>query len=198
MAVSGIVIGLGNPEEQYRNTRHNFGWLVLDAVLHELVIRGENVKILKKPKGPYYLWSCGLNGADWLFCKPLTYMNASGEAVAPLVRFYQIIPENIFVLQDELDLPFGRMRLKQGGGAAGHNGLKSIISHLGSSDFCRLRLGIGKPEENTISYVLNRFKPEERNNLDKIINFAAFSVLKYIEKGFDSILQEVNSFHVEQ
>lgn len=203
MNVAGLVVALGNPGKQYQHTRHNMGWLVLDELL-DLLARHMPIQSLKSPKGPFELWRCTLGGAlncwkegDWLFCKPLTYMNLSGEAVGMLAHFYRIAPEDILVLHDEIDLPLGRIRLKKGGSTAGHNGLKSLNSHLGSSAFVRMRFGVGKPEVGDVSnYVLGKFRPHEQDDVKEIVSFGAEASLAYMCRGFSAVLQEVNSFRL--
>lgn len=195
MDLSGLIVALGNPGKQYEHTRHNFGWMVLDEILELLGRRGEVVNVAKGPKVPMRLWRAGIGGGDWLLCKPETYMNLSGEAVGALVHFYRLPVETVFVLHDEVDLPLGRLKLKRGGGTAGHNGLKSIAAHLGSQDFVRLRLGVGKPVHGDVAdYVLARFRPEEAEVRRKVTEFAAVMSLDYTCRDFNKVMSEVNSF----
>ena len=158
-----LLVGLGNPGQKYENTRHNIGFRFLDerASWNQLW----NWKFESKYKAEI------IKGNVWweqiLLCKPQTYMNLSGEAVAPLARFYQIPPENILVLHDEIDFVTGRIALKLGWSAAGHNGLKSIIEKLGTRDFWRLRIGVDRPavSSQVSDWVLSSFKPEEKKLL---------------------------------
>ena len=204
MNVAGLVVALGNPGQQYQNTRHNLGWLVLDELLDLLARQHMSLQTLKSPKGPFELWRCNPGGAfncwkegEWLFCKPQTYMNLSGEAVGVLAHFYRIAPEDILVLHDEIDLPLGRIRLKKGGSTAGHNGLKSLNSHLGSSAFVRMRFGVGKPEVGEVSnYVLAKFRPHEQADVKEVVDFGAKASLAYMCQGFAAVVQEVNSFRL--
>ena len=162
-----LIVGLGNPGPEYENTRHNTGfwWVdaaarqlgaapVFDRSYHGLVIR------VNRPEGPLWL------------LQPMTYMNLSGKSVAPLARFFKIEPAEILVVHDELDLPPGQMKLKQGGGAAGHNGLKDILAQLGSPDFWRLRIGIGHPglRSEVADWVLRRPPLEDRLTIDQCVN----------------------------
>ncbi|MBB1557663.1 MAG: aminoacyl-tRNA hydrolase [candidate division SR1 bacterium] len=158
-----LLVGLGNPGQKYENTRHNIGFRFLDerASWNQL----GNWKFESKYKAEIIKGNIG--GEQILLCKPQTYMNLSGEAVAPLARFYQIPPENILVLHDEIDFVTGRIALKLGGSAAGHNGLKSIIEKLGTRDFWRLRIGVDRPavSSQVSDWVLSSFKPEEKKLL---------------------------------
>ena len=195
MNLAGLVVALGNPGNEYKNTRHNLGWMVLDQLISQLERSGVSVNETKGPKGSYQLWRAKIKGQEWLFCKPLTFMNLSGEAVAPLANFYRINVENILVLHDEIDLPLGRVRIKKGGGTAGHNGLKSLAQCLGSKDFVRLRLGVGKPDRGDVAnYVLAKFAPAEQASLDEVLDFAVESVYSYMISDFASVLQAINSF----
>ncbi len=193
--LAGLVVALGNPGNQYKNTRHNLGWLALDEFIARLERSGVQVQEAKGPKGAYTLWRAKIKGQEWLLCKPQTFMNLSGEAVGPLAHFYRIEPENILVLHDEIDLPLGRVKIKKGGGAAGHNGLKSLVQCLGSKEFARLRLGVGKPEQGQVAnYVLAKFGPEEQGVLNQVLDFAVEAVYAYMTSDFAGVLQTVNSF----
>jgi len=199
MNLAGLIVALGNPGKQYEETRHNLGWLVLDEFISDLLRFGTQVNEVKGPKAALTLWRAKINGADWLMCKPLTYMNRSGEAVGALARFYRIEPEDVLVLHDEVDLPLGRMKLKKGGGNAGHNGLKSLTQHLGSQDFSRLRLGVGKPERGEMAnYVLAKFRGDEADILREVIEFAADQIYQYTREDFDKVVAEVNSFNASK
>ena len=142
MAMAGLIVGLGNPGPQYALTRHNLGFLAIDALLE----CAGRVSQLGKSGFKADIWQGCLPGSHdtWLFAKPQTFMNLSGEAVQPLAAWYRIEPARILVIHDEVDLPPGRMKCKQGGGNAGHNGLKSLTERLGTPDFWRLRLGVGR------------------------------------------------------
>jgi PTH1 family peptidyl-tRNA hydrolase len=150
-----LVIGLGNPGREYQDTRHNVGFMIIDrlAAAAGLPLRKEGkAEVARTP--------------DFLVCKPLTYMNASGEAVGALARFYKIEPVEMLVVVDDMALPLGRLRLRPGGSAGGHNGLKSIFAHLGTTEVPRLRIGIGGAAHGAATgHVLGRFAPEEREDL---------------------------------
>ena len=164
-----MLVGLGNPGPEYEDTRHNAGFWWLDAVAREL-------KATLQPERSYFGRAARINrsGAEagplWLLA-PMTYMNLSGKSVAALARFFKIAPPEILIAHDELDLQPGQMKLKQGGSAAGHNGLKDIQPQLGSGDFWRLRLGIGHPGVKTevVNYVLRKPPREQREAIDDCI-----------------------------
>ena len=197
MAFAGLIVALGNPGKEYEETRHNLGWMALDEFIADLSRVGVQVNEIKGPKAALTLWRAKINGTDWLMCKPLTYMNKSGEAVGALLRFYRIEPENMLVLHDEVDLPLGRIKLKKGGGTAGHNGLKSLAQHLGSQEFARLRLGVGKPVRGEVAnYVLARFRSDEADVLAEVVKFAAAQAYEYTREDFDKVVARVNSFNL--
>ena len=166
-----LFVGLGNPGPEYESTRHNAGFWWVDAVARKLgaTLHAERsyhglVARVNRPRP-------GVDGPVWLL-EPQTYMNRSGQSVAALARFFKIAPQEILVAHDELDLPPGQMKMKQGGGHAGHNGLKDIQAHLGSADYWRLRLGIGHPgiKAEVPDYVLRKPAPEHREALEQAID----------------------------
>lgn len=164
-----LITGLGNPGSQYADTRHNIGFVTLDA----LVVSNEAVDVSKSSfHGSLY------KKGSLLFLKPQTFMNRSGDSVGSVASFYKIEPEKIIVIHDDLDLPFGALRFKFGGGNGGHNGLKSIDTTIGSS-YLRVRLGIGKPEykSQVSSYVLSPFGETERTYLSGWVKDAAAAAL---------------------
>ena len=158
-----LVVGLGNPGAEYEDNRHNLGFWFIDRLAQEL-------KVALAPQGKFF-GHVGRLGDLWLL-KPTTFMNRSGQAVVALARFYKIIPDEILVVHDELDLQPGVIRLKQGGGNGGHNGLKDIQAHLTTPDFWRLRLGIGHPGERNevVNYVLKAPRREEQELIDPAID----------------------------
>ncbi|WP_411822174.1 aminoacyl-tRNA hydrolase [Leptospira sp. 'Mane'] len=161
-----LIVGLGNPGKKYEHNRHNIGFLILDAFVKS---QGESWKENKK-------YSESLITRDNYkihLVKPLEYMNLSGKAVQTFAQLYKIPATNIIVVQDEVDLPFGKIKNKIGGGTAGHNGLKDIVEKIGSSDFHRLRFGVGKPEKGQMEvadYVLQNFSEEERKEFDALLS----------------------------
>ncbi|MFV0350006.1 MAG: aminoacyl-tRNA hydrolase [Halodesulfovibrio sp.] len=198
MQAAGLIVGLGNPGKEYENTRHNLGFMAVDHLMDDARrFNSDAVSPLSTGKKKYLLWKCMPGGlrSTWLVAKPQTYMNLSGEAVGHICGFYNLDPEQVVVVHDELDLPLGRMRFKTGGGLAGHNGLKSIAQHLGTRDFHRLRLGIGKPEHaNTSGYVLSRFAGEEVRTVEQVLDGALKGMLAFIEKGAAEAVHVVNAF----
>mgnify|MGYP000249308274 FL=1 len=158
-----LVVGLGNPGAEYEDNRHNLGFWFIDRLAQDL-------KVVLAPQGKFF-GHVGRLGDLWLL-KPTTFMNRSGQAVVALARFYKIIPDEILVVHDELDLQPGVIRLKQGGGNGGHNGLKDIQAHLTTPDFWRLRLGIGHPGERNevVNYVLKAPRREEQELIDPAID----------------------------
>ncbi|MFZ1061721.1 MAG: aminoacyl-tRNA hydrolase [Candidatus Rokuibacteriota bacterium] len=164
-----LIVGLGNPGAQYEDTRHNAGFWWVEALAQKL---GVSLKPESKFHGRVARWA-GKSGEIWLLC-PDTFMNLSGKSVAALARFYKIEPESVLVAHDELDLLPGSARFKQGGGHGGHNGLKDMHTQLGSSNYWRLRIGIGHPgdREAVIGYVLGKPQMAERDLIEKSIEAA--------------------------
>ncbi len=174
-----LIVALGNPGIEYEMTRHNVAWVLIDSI--DCI----NEKPWKeKFKGLYTEYS--INGERRFFLKPMTYMNLSGESVQPLCHFFKIKPEEILVVQDELDLPFGEIAFKSGGGLAGHNGLKSIAAHLGTQNFKRMRIGIGRPDRGSVSnWVLGKFPLEDDDKLSRVIQNCDEALLVCLQKGFE-------------
>jgi PTH1 family peptidyl-tRNA hydrolase len=169
-----LVAGLGNPGREYQRTRHNVGFMVLDRLAADAQLPWEFSS----------KWNAGWTKADAILVKPATFMNRSGEAVAAIAGFYKIAPEEILVVLDDFALPLGRLRLRQQGSSGGHNGLESVLEHLGTESIARLRVGIGgAPVEGATDYVLGRFFEEEQTLLDATIRRAAEAVKCAIDKG---------------
>ncbi len=180
MSESGIrlLVGLGNPGEQYKSTRHNVGFWLVDRIA---AAGRESFRAETKLSGE--LSRISVAGSDLRLLKPMTYMNRSGQSVAAVARYYGITPEQILIAHDELDLPVGQVRLKQGGGHAGHNGLRDTIAMLGSRDFWRLRIGIAHPGDRTLvtGYVLGR---PSREDAEQIL-----AALEDAERGLDDLVR---------
>jgi PTH1 family peptidyl-tRNA hydrolase len=184
-----LVVGLGNPGKKYAKTKHNVGFLVVDEI-------GEKVGIelnKKKFKGIY--GEGAVNGGKLLLLKPETFMNLSGEAVSSIKNFYDIPTDNIIVVHDEMDLGLGIIRIKSGGGSAGHNGIKSIISRIGSEDFKRVRIGIGKPlvKDEGADHVLKGFKGDQDKIIQDTIVRAAEAVLCIMSEGLEKAMNKYNT-----
>ena len=183
-----LVVGLGNPGEEYDKTRHNVG-----AEVVEILARRHGGK-LRKQKERSLTDQVNVGGKRMALAIPLTYMNLSGEAVAPLVRRYGVEPGQLVVVQDEMDFELGRLQVKDGGGLAGHNGLKSIVAHLHTQDFVRVRIGIGKPpgQRQGADHVLRRFSKTERKEIDVALEEAADAVELILAEGVDVAMNRVN------
>lgn len=175
MEYRGIVAGLGNPGPQYDKSRHNCGFMFLSELL-ELALEEGQAEEMNGKKFNCLLWRIALPRLEgtWLAVKPLTFMNNSGLCLQPLMAWYKMEPSQLVVVHDELDIPPGELRFKLGGGLAGHNGLSSISSQLGSKDFYRLRIGIGKPvnKGNMIAWVLGHPEKIELDQIETVISEA--------------------------
>ncbi|WP_317889886.1 aminoacyl-tRNA hydrolase [Sutcliffiella deserti] len=183
-----VFVGLGNPGRQYEQTRHNIGFMVID----ELADRWNISLSQSKFKGIY---GQGIvNGEKVLLVKPLTYMNLSGECVRPLLDFYKLEAEDVVIVYDDLDLPVGKLRLRQKGSAGGHNGIKSLILHLQTQNFNRIRMGIDRPTngQSVSDYVLGRFSQEEQPDITWAVKRASEACEEALEKEF---LQVMNTFN---
>ena len=181
-----LIVGLGNPGDEYRGTRHNVGFMVADTIAtrHALGWRHRDQVLLAKNFG-----------ADaFLVAKPLTYMNRSGDVVGELMRYYGVGPEDLLVIVDEAALPFGRLRARARGSAGGHNGLKSIIERLETTEFARLRLGVGRgdPRRDLADHVLARFEPDERAELEAFIARAADAAELFAAEGIEKVMNQYN------
>lgn len=176
-----LVVGLGNPGPDYANTRHNIGWMLLDE---SPAFRSSIWK--SKFKG---LYAEGIHkGHKFYGLKPQTFMNLSGESVQPLAAFFKIEPSNILVIHDELDIPFGQVHFKMGGGLAGHNGLKSMAACLGTDQFARMRIGIGRPVHGTVAnWVLSPFSKEEQVQLPLLIEKLHDPMLSCVVDGLNKV-----------
>ncbi|WP_018924729.1 aminoacyl-tRNA hydrolase [Salsuginibacillus kocurii] len=184
-----LIVGLGNPGRKYKKTRHNVGFEALDAAAKQLGIKFKKAKLVKGSVAEY-----GIANEKVIFLKPKTFMNLSGEAVQPLADYYNIELENILVIYDDLDLSPGALRLRQSGGHGGHNGIKSLISHLGSKEFKRIRIGVGRPPEgvSVTSHVLGTFAPDEKKEVENTINTAAKACETWTNSDFQQVMNEYN------
>lgn len=187
--VDWLVVFLGNPGLKYENTRHNAGFMAADAFEKKHGIK------INKAKFKSLTASCEIGGDRILAMKPQTYMNLSGEAVAQAANFYKIPPERIIVLSDEISLPIGKIRVRSKGSAGGHNGLKSIISSIGSSEFPRIRIGVGSPphpDYDMKDWVLAVFKNQDAEDMEHAVERAAEAVESYITDGCDRTMNKYN------
>lgn len=186
--VEWLIVGLGNPGRRYAETRHNAGFHVVDrlAVLENLAFDERRNKAL--------LARGRIEGAGVALVKPQTYMNLSGQAVAPLARFYKVPPERILVIYDDLDLPLGVMKLRIKGGSAGHNGMESVIAQLGTKEFPRLRLGIDRPPGRMAGkdYVLQRYTEAQWQTATEMYERAVEAVRAMLREGLDRAMNQFN------
>ena len=186
MELKGIIAGLGNPGIQYAATRHNMGFAAVQSFLEQARSQGASVEPLSGAKFRAELWKVTFSRQEtWLAAMPMTFMNLSGESIQPLLNWYKTPPQSLLVIHDELDLPPGKIKLQFGGSPAGHNGLKSIQQRLGTADFYRLRIGVGRPPDrgNDISWVLGRFSPEDASVMEKTFPFISRVIACYVEDG---------------
>jgi PTH1 family peptidyl-tRNA hydrolase len=182
MAEPLLVVGLGNPGPNYAKTRHNVGFVVADLLAGRI---GSGFKAHRKSGAD--IATGRLAGRAVVLAKPRTYMNESGRNVGPLAKFYSVAPADVIVIHDELDIDFGRIRLKFGGGVAGHNGLKSVAAALGTKDFQRVRVGVGRPpgRKDAATYVLEPFSSVERPEVPTICEQAADATELLIAQGLE-------------
>ena len=187
--VTWIVVGLGNPGDKYENTRHNAGFLVVD----ELARRG-NFSV-RKVKHKALTETAVIGGQGVLVMKPTTYMNLSGEAVGDAARFYKIPADHVLVISDDTDLPVGKLRIRKSGSAGGHNGLKSIIQHLGGDKFPRLKVGVGgkpHPDYDMADWVLGKLQGEDKKVFDEAVKKAAEAIECLLKEGADKAMNKFN------
>jgi PTH1 family peptidyl-tRNA hydrolase len=184
-----IIVGLGNPGSKYWNTRHNVGYAALDALAERLHTKVDRVKF----QG--LLGQGTIEGNKVVLLKPTTYMNLSGQSVQAAARFYKVPPEHIIVLSDDISLEPGRLRVRKSGSAGGHNGLKSIISCIGSQEFPRIKIGVGAkphPDYDLADWVLGTFPLAEREAMDEVYKRAAEAAITLVTKGPEAAANKFN------
>lgn len=183
-----LIVGLGNPGNQYEDTRHNIGFKVVDNIAKEY-----NIEINRqKFKG-----MCGegfINGEKVILLKPTTYMNLSGESVREIVDFYKLSNEDVLVIYDDISLDVGRLRIREKGSAGGHNGIKSIIAHLGTDIFPRIKVGVGQPNVDLVNYVLGKFTKEEMEVLSESIDASTKAAKEIISSDVKTAMNIYNGF----
>ena len=191
MAEPLLVVGLGNPGPQYAKTRHNVGFMVADVLAARI---GEPFKVHKKSGAEVATGRLGARSV--VLAKPRCYMNESGRQIGPLAKFYSIAPSDVIVVHDELDIDFGKVRLKLGGGEGGHNGLRSVANALGSKDFQRVRIGIGRPpgRKDPAAFVLEPFSSTERTEVPTLCELAADATELLAEVGLEPAQNQVHAW----
>lgn len=188
--VEWLIVGLGNPGQKYLKNRHNAGWHVLDTIVRDHPqFRFDE----KRSKG--LLARGELAGVKVALLKPQTYMNLSGESVGPVVRFYKIPPQRVVVIYDEMDLPLATLKIRPKGGAGGHNGMRSVIQHLGTEEFPRLRLGVGRPPGQMPgqAYLLQDFRPDEWEAMLATYERAAKAIEVLVSQGLNTAMNQFNA-----
>ncbi len=191
MAEPLLVVGLGNPGDNYARTRHNIGFMVADVLAARL-----GLKFKAHKRSGAEVASGGLAGHSVLLAKPRCYMNESGRQIGPLAKFYSVAPTDIVVIHDDLDLEFGRIRLKIAGGEGGHNGLRSVVAALGTKEFQRVRIGIGRPpgRKDPATFVLENFTAAERAEVPTICEQAADATELLIELGLEPAQNRIHAW----
>jgi len=186
-----LVVGLGNPGREYEFTPHNVGFMVCDSLSSSF---GFDFSLQKKFKG--LLGEFKIEDNHIRVLKPLTYMNLSGESVYPTLDFFKISLHNLIVIHDDLDLPLGRIRIKKNSSSGGHKGVQSIINALGSKDFVRIRIGVGR-EKDAVKYVLSRFSEDKLEIVKRVVLVSADAVIDVITKGLNYSMSKYNGLSVE-
>ena len=188
-----IIVGLGNPGVEYANTPHSVGFETVDAIASAAGVTWEE-------KRQYQcLWTrVSIAGTSCLLVKPQTYMNLSGESVAPIVKYQNATSADLIVVQDDIDLALGRLRIRKGGSCGGHNGIRNLIERLGTSDFVRLKLGVGKDKSDVIAHVLGKFDPASRKIMDQEVAAAVKAVVEIVRNGPDKAMNVFNGFNAAE
>jgi peptidyl-tRNA hydrolase, PTH1 family len=182
-----LIVGLGNPGTRYARSRHNVGFMIVERVAHAHDLRFARKRFNAE------IAEGDIAGTRVMVAKPQTYMNSSGEAVGKLFAFYKIAPADLLVVYDDLDLPLGKMRLRPQGSAGGHHGMESIIARIGTSDFARLRVGIGRPNpDDDIDHVLGAFNHTERAAMDETFACAIEAIEMWVRDGISKAMNEFN------
>jgi peptidyl-tRNA hydrolase, PTH1 family len=187
-----LVFGLGNPGSRYQNTRHNLGFMVVDRISADFQAKTE------KTKFDAVYGKTRIDDIDVILAKPMTFMNKSGGSVSRFAGFYNVSTQDILIIHDDMDLDFGRIKINEKGGDGGHKGIRSIIDAIGKNDFCRLRIGIGRPEAgmNAADYVLTQFYPTERKMLENIIAKARDAAVTFLCNGVKEGMNRFNQMTI--
>ena len=184
-----VIAGLGNPGAQYENTPHSVGFEAVDAIAAEIGASWEMKRAFNSlmARGTFA-------GQSVILVKPQTFMNLSGDAIAPIVKYSNAKPADLLVIQDDIDLPVGRMRIRKDGSCGGHNGIRNIIERLGTPNFTRLKLGVGKDKSNVIAHVLGKFDPTTRKTMDAVVAEAVRAAEKIVREGPDKAMNAYNGW----
>ena len=187
-----IIAGLGNPGTRYDGTPHNIGFEAVDAIAAEAGAVWESKKAFN-----CLMARCTFVGVQVLLVKPQTFMNLSGDSVAPIVKYHNAAVADLLVIHDDIDLPAGRIRLRKGGSSGGHNGIKSVVERLGDPNFVRLKLGVGKDRDNVIAHVLGKFAPEVRKTMDAVVAASVKAAAAVLRNGPDRAMNEFNGWSAD-
>ncbi|HEY9831539.1 MAG TPA: aminoacyl-tRNA hydrolase [Stenomitos sp.] len=195
LVIPQLIVGLGNPESKYDKTRHNIGFEAVDALAKTWQISWSENRRFQAFIGE----GRGANGDKIRLLKPLTYMNRSGQAIRSATDWYKLPPESTLIIYDDMDLSIGRLRLRLSGSAGGHNGMKSAIAHLGTQNFPRLRIGIGKSkgDKDTVSHVLGKFSLEETQMMSEVLHLVVDAVELALKQGVEKAMSLYNNRTVE-
>ena len=188
-----IIVGLGNPGAQYANTPHSVGFEAVDAIAAAIGASWEEKRQFKclLAKGTFA-------GQAVMLVKPQTFMNLSGESVAPVVKYHNATSADLLVIQDDIDLPVGRMRIRKNGSCGGHNGVRNIIERLGTPEFARLKLGVGKDKSDVIAHVLGKFDPTSRQTMDLVVAEAVKAAEAVLRNGPDRAMNAYNGWFASE
>ena len=184
-----VVVGLGNPGAQYANTPHSVGFEVADRIAAACGVAWEEKRQFK-----CLMARATFAGQGVLLVKPQTYMNLSGESVAPVVKYHNATPADLLVVQDDIDLAVGKLRIRKSGSCGGHNGIRNIIERLGTQAFTRIKIGVGKDRSNVVGHVLGKFDPETRKTMDQVVADAVKAVASVLGEGPDRAMNAFNGY----
>jgi len=195
LVIPQLIVGLGNPEPKYDKTRHNIGFDAVDALARSWQISWSENRRFQA----FFGEGSGPKGDKVRLLKPLTYMNRSGQAIRAATDWYKLPPESVLIIYDDMDLPVGRLRLRLSGSAGGHNGMKSAIAHLGTQNFPRLRIGIGKSsaDKSSVSHVLGKFSSEETQIMPEVLQLVVDAVELALKQGVEKAMSLYNNRTVE-
>lgn len=183
-----LIVGLGNPGREYENTRHNIGFAAMDVLAEKYNIDINRTKF----KGEY--GEGFINGNKVILLKPYTFMNLSGESVREAMDFYKLTEEQVLIIYDDISLELGRLRIREKGSAGGHNGIKSIINHMGTDVFTRIKIGVGAPKGDLVNHVLGRFSKDEVNILKQTLDAVTEATAEIIDNGAKEAMNKFNGF----